>query len=523
MNTLCDFYRKQIESHPHRVAVHHRGCDTTYGQLGAQAGAFAAWLIERGLSKGDRVALLIPNSAEYVACYLGILQAGGIAVALNPDTTAAELTYTLNDASPLAVVAGSKAAGALAKAAGNLTSIRAAAQVDGSPDGQYPESWQTACLEQVLQSAGGPTECALEPGDLAQIIYTSGTTGRPKGVTLSHGNLVANCRSILDYLSLTSKDSVFVTLPFYYSYGNSLLFTHLTVGGRLVLASDFVFWNRALDLMQEQQVTGFSGVPSSYAMLLHKSDFGKRSFPHLRYMTCAGGGLAPAVVERLRHLLPEVELFLMYGQTEATARLSTLMPDEIEAKLGSIGRGIAGVDLTVLDENGDPAEVGEVGEIVARGGNLMQGYWNDPAATAKVMRPEGLRTGDLARVDEDGYIYIVGRSSDMIKSGAHRINPQEIEQEILRVQGVAEAAVVGLSDPIWGESPVAFVVLSATEEAPSAEEILDHCRRTLPRYKSVRQLCIVESLPKTSSGKVKRGELRAAYESSPMDAATDAK
>lgn len=507
MKTLCDSFEMQVEAGPNRVAVHYRGQDVTYEQIAARAGAVAASLCREGLERGDRVALLLSNSPEYVACYIGILKAGGVVVALNPDTTPSELSYTLRDAAPVAVVVGPKAAAPLSRTA-ELPGIRLLLHVDETPTAQFPKDWQVAALSDVFQQTGSQSFPRPSLDDLAQIIYTSGTTGRPKGVTLSHKNVAANCRSILDYLELTPDDSVFATLPFFYSYGNSLLFTHLAVGGRLVVASDFVFWNRALDVMQEQRVTGFSGVPSSYAMLLHKSDFRKRAFSHLRYLTCAGGGLAPAVVEQLRALLPDVLLFLMYGQTEATARLSTLLPDELDSKLGSVGRGIPGVTLDVLDPEGRPVPVGETGEIVARGENIMVGYWNSPQETERVIRPEGLRTGDLARVDEDGYIYIVGRRNDIIKYGAYRMNPKEIEDVILGLDGVAEVAVVGLPDEIWGESPTAFVVPSLNERTPSHHEILEHCRRNLPRYKLVREIHLVDSLPKTSSGKVKRAELR---------------
>lgn len=514
MKTLCDLFYEQIEAAPGRVGVHHRGKDSTYEQIAAQADSLAGWLRQEGLEPGDRVAVLLANSAEYVACYLGILRAGGVVVALNPDTTARELARTLGDASPVAVIVGPKAATPLAEAAAQLKGaaglnhIRLLLHSDETSQPSFPPQWQVAALNEVFQHTGSPPRERPGLDDLAQLIYTSGTTGRPKGVTLSHRNIAANCDSILHYLRLTADDSVFVILPFFYSYGNSLLFTHLAVGGRLILASDFVFWNRALDLMEVQRATGFSGVPSSYAMLLHKSNFRRRTFRDLRYLTCAGGALAPTTVRQLREIVPDLRLFLMYGQTEGTARLSTLMPGELDSKLGSIGRGIPGVTVQVLDKARQSVPPGVVGEIVARGDNVMTGYWNDPQETARVLRSEGLWTGDLARVDDEGYIYIVGRKNDIIKSGAYRISPKEIEEVILELENVGEVAVVGLPDEIWGEVPVAFVVRSSNGNAPSAHEILDYCRRQLPRYKLIHQVRFVDYLPKTSSGKIRRHQLR---------------
>ncbi|HUT89223.1 MAG TPA: class I adenylate-forming enzyme family protein [Thermoguttaceae bacterium] len=514
MKTLCDLFHEQADAVPSRVAVHHKGQDLTYEQLARQSDSIAAWFEREGLQRGDRVVLLLGNSAEYVACYLGILRAGGVVVALNPDTTVRELSRTLGDASPVAVVVGSKAAAPLAAWAGQLSEtngsngVRLLVCVDKVPAGSFPAECQVVTLADLLRDPGSPSCARPGPDDLAQLIYTSGTTGRPKGVMLSHRNIAVNCRSILDYLALTADDSVFVILPFFYSYGNSLLFTHLAVGGRLIIASDFVFWNRVLELMVAQRATGFSGVPSSYAMLLHRSDFRKRAFPDLRYMTCAGGGLAPAVVDQLRESVPHVRLFPMYGQTEATARLSTLMPDELDAKRGSIGRGIPGVTLQVLNEAREPVSPGEVGEIVADGENVMVGYWSDPEETARAVRDGSLWTGDLARVDEEGYIYFVSRKSDIIKTGAYRINPKEIEDVILELDGVAEVAVVGLPDAIWGEAPVAFAVRSSAGTAPTEREIIAQCRRHLPRYKLVHAVRFVHSLPKTSGGKIRRTALR---------------
>ncbi|HLJ10130.1 MAG TPA: class I adenylate-forming enzyme family protein [Planctomycetaceae bacterium] len=518
--TLCEMFERQAQACPERIAIHSQGRDLTYGALADQAARIAAWLSARGMPRGDRVAMILPNSPEYVSWYLGILRAGGIAVALNPETTPAELAATLSHSAPFAVVSGTKTSSVLSEALGRLGTAQPGlsgapfsgpkflVRVEDSGRNPPPANCHVALHSDILKEISDPLAGWPVLNDLAQLIYTSGTTGRPKAVTLSHRNISANCRSILGYLALTRDDSAFVTLPFFYSYGNSLLVTHMAVGGRLILADNFVFWNSALDLMEQQQATGFAGVPASYAMLLHKSDFRKRRFAALRYLTCAGGGLAPAVVEQLRSAVPHVKLFLMYGQTEATARLSTLMPDELDAKPGSIGRGIPGVALDVRDDIGAPVPCGEVGEIVARGENIMAGYWNDPQETATVLRPEGLRTGDLARMDEDGYLYIVGRKSDIIKSGAYRINPKEIEEVILSLKPVAEVAVVGLPDEIWGEAPVAFVVASAGAGSIDEGQIIEHCRQNLPRYKLVREVRFVETLPRTASGKIRRTFLR---------------
>jgi len=528
MNTLGELLERSVREHPDRALVYHRGRDWSYQEVWSAALSVAGWLRARGLQPGERIGMIAANSPEYVICYFGILLAGGVVVAVNTDTTARELSQTLAHCRPAGVIVEPSCEKHLAGAAADLECVRLVIRLQGGKGDRHifraetaPKMSQSPTFQRLPLGecvvpfgevcAHAAIDSVVGRGDdsqIAQIIYTSGTTGRPKGVTLSHRNLLANTRSIVEYLDLTAPDSVFAILPFFYSYGNSLMLTHVAVGGRLILASDFVFWNRALDLMEAEGATGFAGVPSTYAMLLHKSDFRKRAFRDLRYLTCAGGALAPATVRRVRECVPHARLFLMYGQTEAAARLSTLLPDELDRKPGSIGRGIPGVSLSVLDEAGRPVGAGQVGEIVARGKNVMVGYWNDPEATRQVLRPEGLRTGDLARVDEEGYLYIAGRRSDLIKSGAYRINPQEIEDVILELDGVADAAVVGAADPMMGEVPAAFVVPSADRNGLSEEGVIEHCRKNLPRYKQLRRVELTDFLPRTNSGKIKRHELR---------------
>jgi acyl-CoA synthetase (AMP-forming)/AMP-acid ligase II len=365
---------------------------------------------------------------------------------------------------------------------------------------------------------------------LAAILYTSGSTGMPRGVTLTHGNLGANTQQILDYLRLTADDSVTVVLPFHYSFGNSLLLTHVKVGGRLVVDNRFAFPQTILETMERERTTGFSGVPSTYAILCAKTDFLTRPHADLRYLTQAGGAMPPALTRRLREALPpRIALFVMYGQTEASARLSYLPPERLLEKLGSIGIAIPGVTLTLRHDDGAECGVGEVGEIVASGPNIMRGYWNDPEETAKVLKADGLHTGDLARKDEDGFIFIVDRIRNMIKSGAHRISAKEIEETIAELPGVAEACVIGVPDDLLGEAIEAFVVpapgarvdgrgvaagassggRAATGTAPrlDAQAILRHCNANLAKFKIPRAIHFRDSLPKNSFGKVIKAEL----------------
>lgn len=515
METLLDMLEDRFRTFADRTLLHDRGRDHSYAAVSILADRLARFLHAEGVQAGDRVGLLLANSVEYVAAWLASLRLGAIVVPLNPETTSRELGQTLGRCAPTAVVCTGRTIEALAGGEGCLEALKAVVVVGpeavgsaGSVGGAKTVAWEAA----VATGAALPypeRKAAGLPTSPAQIIFTSGTTGRPKGVVLSSENIRSNTLAIVASLKLTCEDAVFATLPFFYSYGASLLLTHAAAGGRLVLSNDFVFWNRALDLMAAQGATGFSGVPSSYAILLSRSDFGKRSFPTLRYLTCAGGALAPAHLRALNEAHPQAEVFLMYGQTEAAARLSILSPADLPAKAGSIGKGLPGVELQVVDDSGRPVPPGGSGEIVARGPNVMLGYWNDPEATAEAVRDGWLHTGDLARVDEEGFIYVVGRRSDLMKCGSYRIHPLEIEEAVLEVAGVAEAAVAPEPDPVQGQSPVAFVVRARDGAGLTEKAVLAACQQKLPRWKLPKRVVFVDAFPKTATGKIQRGRLLA--------------
>jgi len=324
---------------------------------------------------------------------------------------------------------------------------------------------------------------------------------------LRHRNLLANTRSTVEYLELSEHDKIMVVLPFFYSYGNSILLTHIAVGGTLVVNQSFLYPNVILEQMIAEGVTGFSGVPSSFAILLNRSAIRDYSFPQLRYLTQAGAAMSPALAKNLSEVFPDVEIFIMYGQTEAAPRLSYLKPSKVVDKAGSIGKAIPGVTLEVCRPDGSMVDVGEVGEIVAIGENIMAGYWQRPQETAKVLQNGKLWTGDLARIDEDGFIFIESRKSDMIKSGSHRIGPKEIEDAIMELPSIHEVAVVGHDDEILGEKIVAFVVLKDDSEL-SEKELFRHCRRSLPTFKVPHEIVFQSELPKTATGKIKKTELK---------------
>jgi acyl-CoA synthetase (AMP-forming)/AMP-acid ligase II len=329
----------------------------------------------------------------------------------------------------------------------------------------------------------------------------------PQGATLSHGAIAANTRSIVQYLELGEDDRVLALLPFYYVYGKSLLNTHACCGGSLAIENRFLYPNVALDTLEREQCTGLSGVPSTFAILLNRSTFAERAMPSLRYVTQAGGAMSPELARRLAAALPGRKIFIMYGATEASARLSYLPPERLADKPGSIGIAIPGVELRVLDADGNELPPRAVGELVARGENLMSGYWGDPEATARALDRHGYHTGDLAWRDEEGFFYISGRIKDIIKAGAHRISAKEIEDAIAAQPEVHETAVIGVPDEVLGERIKAFVVLREGVSLTAAE-LEKALRPRLASYKLPGEFAFVPDLPKNESGKVMKRELR---------------
>lgn len=493
---IHDILKQSAEKYPGKIAVVDNKKRLTYDELNSSSDACALFFKEQRVKKGDRIAILLENSCEYVIAYFSALKCGAVVVALNSQSMPIELAVPLADCGPKLTITDKK----------HLPVAEEAIKLAGQHIIPLLIDKITPCLSLTANKCLSNDDLCLSENDLAMIIYTSGTTGRPKGVMLSHRNLYVNAVSIVEYLSLTSNDSMMVVLPFYYSYGNSLLTTHIKVGATLVLNNHFVYPNEILDCMVKERVTGFAGVPSHFAILLRKSAIRNYRFPDLRYVTQAGGGMPAAMIDEFVSLLPDVKFVVMYGQTEAAARLSYLPPEKLMVKKGSIGKAIPGVELNVVDEEANKVLPGQIGELVARGENVMKGYWNDPQETANVLKENGLYTGDFARVDEDGFIYLISRKKDMIKSGANRISPLEIENIVCQFDGVIECAAVGIPDEILGEAIALFVVLN--HPVVEKKDIMMYCKQNMAVYKLPKRIEFVTELPKTASGKIKREILK---------------
>ena len=500
------FLEHSAQQYPDKVALIHAGVRSTYTEINAQANQMAQLLLDCGVTYNQRVVLLLENSLQYVVAYYGALKAGAVVVPCSSDSKPEGLQGVLLDVEPSVIVSSTRFERLLQatdlRAPGVKLLILKSPQCAWSSAAFPVHTWED--LMQENRRRPNP-QTTTGQDNLASIIYTSGSTGRAKGVMLSHRNIVANTGSICQYLRLTHEDVQMVVLPFFYVMGKSLLNTHVAVGASVVINNKFAFPVSVLNEMAAEKVTGFSGVPSTYAYLLHHSLLAnyRHKLTTLRYCSQAGGHMSRTIKERLRQVLPaHTQIYIMYGATEAAARLSYLEPERYVEKMDSIGKAIPGVTLRVVDAKGEEVPRGQAGELVTTGPNIMQGYWKDPESTTKVLHGNWYRTGDQAYQDVDGYFYVIGRQDDLLKVGGHRINPREVEDVLMELDQVVEAVVLGVPDALLGHKLVACIVLKTNDYREG--HIWLHCSQKLPKYKLPKEIKLTQSLPKNANGKVDR-------------------
>jgi long-chain acyl-CoA synthetase len=480
----------------------------TYGQVNAQANRLARHLIAAGLRRQDRVAIFLDSSLEAVVSVFGALKAGGIFVMLSPTMKAKKLSYILKDSGARCMVTHSAKAPIAIEALADAPELEHVVWAGSNPGRPANPKMQYVTWEEALHPAAGlqdlDTPCI--DVDLATIIYTSGSTGEPKGVMSAHYNVVAAARSITQYLGNSENDVVINVLPLSFDYGLYQVLMAFLFGGTVVLEKSFLFPVKVLEKVAAERVTGFPLVPTMAALLLQMENLPKFDFSALRYITNTAAALPAAYIRKLQSLFPHVTIFSMYGLTECK-RVSYLPPDQLDNRPDSVGIPIPNEEVFVVDENGKEVPAGVVGELIVRGSNVMQGYWNAPGETAKRFKAGRypgerlLYSGDFFKRDQDGYLYFVARKDDMIKTKGERVSPKEIESTLCELDGIVEAAVIGVPDEVLGQAVKALIVRNPNADI-TEKKVLKHCSKNLEPFMTPKFVEFRESFPRTTTGKI---------------------
>jgi amino acid adenylation domain-containing protein len=490
-----DFLRDSARRSPDKTALVAGGRRLGYAELDAMSDRLAAALAQRGLQRGDRAIVFMDNCWEAVVAIFAVLKAGGVFSPINPSTKADKLAYVVNNCRARAILTQARLLPVAEAAQAECPSLAVSIAVGRD-------------FEEALACDAAPPAMPGIDIDLCMLVYTSGSTGFPKGVMMTHRNVVAAATSITTYLENTPDDIILNVLPISFDYGLYQVLMAIKVGATLVLEKSFAFPQAILNRMAEEKVTGLPLVPTMAALILGMKDLRPGAFPHLRYLTNTAAALPPAHIMRLQELFPASRIYSMYGLTECK-RCTYLPPAELARRPSSVGIAIPGTEAYVVDDAGNRAGPGEVGELVIRGAHVMKGYWENPEATDKALKPgpfpweKVLHTGDLFRTDDDGFLYFVGRKDDIIKSRGEKVSPKEVENVLYALPGVREAAVVGMPDPILGQAIKAVVALEPGASLTD-HDIIRHCARHLEDYMVPKTVEFRDELPKTESGKISR-------------------
>jgi long-chain acyl-CoA synthetase len=507
-----EFLEQSASRFPGKTALIAEAGRFSYLQVDQQANCLAHALLSAGVTRGDRVVIVLPNSVEAVLAIWAALKAGGVFVVLHSSIKSEKLAYVLNNCRATAVFIAAarldsdpvwlneapylRSVFVVGEQHRHLDQIRASGK----------DAFSVSEIRENSSSASPPPKKCIDI-DLAALIYTSGSTGRPKGVMMTHLNIVSAATSITTYLENRADDIVLDVLPLSFDYGLYQLLMMFKVGGTLILLNSFAYPHPVLQKISDEGVTGFPIVPTISATLL-QSSLSRYDFSKLRYITNTAAALPLEHIRRLRSAFPHVKIFSMYGLTECK-RVSYLPPDQIDARPGSVGRGMPNEEVYIVDPEGHRVAPGVVGELVIRGSNVMQGYWEMPEESAKCLRPgrlpgeRVLHSGDLFYADSEGYLFFVGRRDDMIKTRGEKVSPREVEEAIYSLENVSEAAVVGVPDPVLGSAIKAFIVPKHGTSL-TAQDVLRHCSAKLEDFMIPKIVEFRPSLPKTDTGKISK-------------------
>ncbi|MFC1983268.1 class I adenylate-forming enzyme family protein [Chloroflexota bacterium] len=515
MNT-ADFLNIATSICPDKVAIVFEGKRFTFSQLNERANRLANGLAKLGVSKGDRVALLVVNCNQCVETYFAVAKLGAIYIPLNFRAKADEFTYMINTAEANTLLIGERYIDLINSVRPKLTSVQHYISIDSKHEDMlyYEDIISSSPADEVV------TE--IDDADTTILMYTAGTTGFPKGVMLSHNSFSYYLLDNVTPADPELKEGNILTVPLYHVAGIQAMMAAIYGGRTLVMERQFepTEW---MELVEKEKANRAMMVPTMLKQLIDHPDFSKHDLSSIKVITYGAAPMPLTVIKKALELFPGVSFINAFGQTETASTITSLGPEdhvitgteeEKEKKLkrlASIGKPMPDVEMKVVDEEGHELSQGETGEILARGPRVMSGYWKDKEKTSKTIDKDGwVHTGDVGYVDEDGYFFLSGRATDMIIRGGENISPEEVETVLYTHPAISECAVIGVPDEEWGEVPMCVVVLKEGKTA-TPEELMEHCRARLASYKRPRSVVFCDELPRNQMGKILKRELREKY------------
>lgn len=501
-------------NHPDKIAAIFKGSEFTFKYLKDCAENLAYHLVKDGIKKGDRIAVYLNNSWQSMVSVYGITIAGGVFLVINPQTKANKLNYILKDSGAKIAITEALLISELSDAMEDLPELMQLI-ISGEYKSELSKP-QLSNFDEVIQKKISGTELPhIIPNDLAALIYTSGSTGFPKGVMMTHQSMVFTSWSLIEYLRLTEEERIMLVLPLAFDYGLYQLIMSVTIGGTLIIEHSFNFPPTIFRQIEQLKPTVFPGVPSIYAMMIATHKKTGITFNSIKKITNTAAALPEEFVNDLKLIFPNALIFKMYGLTECK-RVCYLEPELNDLKPNSVGKAIPGTEVFLLSSEGKPVPRGESGILHVRGPHVMAGYWNNEELSKEMLKP-GLIPGerilcahDLFRMDEEGFLYFLGRNDDIIKTRGEKVSPIEVENAIYKMDGVKEVAVIGIPDVILGESIIAFVT-TYDQIAIEEKKIQRECMAQLEPFMVPQKIILLPEMPKSANGKIDKKELKKNY------------
>ena len=515
---LYELISNQATLTPEADALHFKNLTLSYEELDTRIQSFAHGLLALDLKPSERVAIYLPKQPETVLSLFGASYAGGVFVPVNPLLKPKQVAYILKDCNVRVLITSSQRLKFLLDELPSCHDLNTVIVIEESaPDLEHSIGATIISWNQLTEGSCSKRRNQID-ADMAAILYTSGSTGNPKGVVLSHKNIVTGAKSVASYLNNTADDRLLAVLPFSFDYGLSQLTTAFSVGASVVLM-DYLLPRDILKTLIHYKITGLAGVPPIWNQLV-QLDWPTDIARHLRYITNSGGAMPKAATNKLQEILPNTDIYLMYGLTEAF-RSTYLPPDQVAIRPDSMGKAIPNAEILVVREDGSECAVGEPGELVHRGSLVAMGYWNDPTKTAERFKPTPTQekgipipeisvwSGDQVKKDEEGFLYFISRKDEMIKTSGYRVSPTEVEEIVYELPEILEAAAIGIPHNTLGQA--ILLVATITNNEINEQNIKTHCTKELPNFMVPTAVEFLATLPHNQNGKIDRKQLTEKY------------